>query len=199
MIAGLGLGVVGSIGGLIGSFGANKRLQELISQDPVYQKNPLAASRLALAQNLLNARAPGAAYAQANIYGSQANTMAGVERNATDSSQALAANAAAQANTNAGFEKLSEQEAQDYQRRYGNYVGAEEGEIQEGDKAYQDQVRRFNDLAQIRGAQSANTANAWKSFSNMGYGLANFGLSGGFGGGKPTPPTPAAAWGYGGS
>jgi len=88
--------------------------------------------------------------------------------------------AASQGQTNKAFGDLATQEAQDYQRRYGNLVGAQEGEIAEGDKVHQDEVRRFQDLAQIRGAQNQNTQNTLGSLSNLGFGIANFGISGGF-------------------
>lgn len=178
-IAGAGLGIIGGIAGLFGASDANKSLERLIGQDPTYKANPIAAQRIGLAQTLLNARMPGAATEEQNILGAQANQQANVQRNATDSSQALALGAAGQGQTNKAFSNLGEQEAQDYQRRYGNLNNAEQGEIQEGDKVYQDQIRRFGDLAQIRGAQNANTQNAWKGLSNMGFGLANFGLAGG--------------------
>ena len=117
---GLGLGVVGGIGKLFSSSSANNKLNQLISQDPTYKANPIAAQRVSLAQNLLNARSPGAAYAQANIYGSEANETGNIERNATSGSQALAMGAVNEANTNKSFNDLSSQESQDYQRRYNN-------------------------------------------------------------------------------
>lgn len=184
--AGIGgaIGLVGGIANIFGASGANKRLNELLQNDPTYKANPIASQRLGLAQTLLNARAPGTAYAERNIYGSQAGQQANIDRNATDSSQALALGAASQGSTNQAFENLNEQEAQDYQRRYGNLVGAQQEQIQEGDKVYQDQIRRFNDMAQIRGQQNQNTQNAWSSLSNLGFGVMNFGLAGGFGRGN---------------
>lgn len=178
--AGLVTGIIGGIGGLISAGGANKKLDQLLKQDPTYQANPLASQRLGLAQTLLNARMPGASSVERNIYGNQANQLANVNRNATDGSQALAAGAAAQGQTNQAFQQLGQQESQDYQRRYGNLVGAQQGEIQEGDKVYQDQVRRFSDLAQIRGAQNQNTQAAWQGIANLGGGVGSFGLAGGF-------------------
>jgi hypothetical protein len=177
---GLGIGLVGAVGKMISGAKANKQLGQLIGQDPTYTASPIAGRRLALAQSLLNARMPGATYAQSNIYNAGANQEANVQRNATSGSQALAAGAATQAQENKGFLGLSNEEAQDYQRRYANTVGAQEGEIQEQTKAFQDQTRRFGDLAQIRGAQNANTQSAWQSVSNLGMGALNFGLSGGF-------------------
>jgi hypothetical protein len=176
---GLGIGLIGGVGKLIQAGKANSQLNSLIGQDPKYAANPIAAQRLSLAQTLLNSRMPGAAYAERNISQGQVNQEANVERNATSGSQALVAGAAAQAQANKGYEGLDAAEGQDYQRRFQNLVGAQEGEIQEGDKVYQDQQRRFQDLAQIRGAQNQNTTNAWSSISNAGFGLANFGLAGG--------------------
>lgn len=176
---GLGVGLIGGIGSIFGNRKSNRDLQRLIGQDPTYKANPLAAQRLGLAQTLLNARMPGAAAAERNIYGNQANTMANVNRNATDASQALAMAAASQGQANQAFGNLATQEAQDYQRRYGNLVGAQEGQIQEGDKVYQDQVRRFGDLAQIKGMQAQNRNAMWNSISNFGFGAMNLGMAGG--------------------
>lgn len=173
-IASGALGLVGGIAGIFGASASNRRLSALLAKDPTYTANPLAAQRLALTQTLLNARAPGAAYQEANIYGNQANTVANINRSATSGSAALAAAAGAQGETGREFGQLGEQEVQDYQRRFGNYTSAEEGQINEQDKAYQDQVRRFQDEAQIRAAQNANTSNAWKSLSNLGFAGLNF-------------------------
>lgn len=179
-LIGAGLGLVGAIGGLFGNKRANKRLESLIGQDPKYNSNPIAGDRMSLAKQLLNGRMPGAASVERNIMGNQGNAITNINKVATDSSQALALGANIQGQTNQAFQQLGQQESQDYQRRYGNLVGAQEGMIQEGDKVYQDQVRRFEDLAKIRGAQNQNSQNAWKSISNAGMGIMNFGLSAGY-------------------
>jgi len=180
-LIGAGLGLVGTIGNLFGAGKANRRLNQLMKQNPTYKENPIARERLGLAQQLLNARQPGAASMERNIYGNQASTLAQVNRNATDASQALALAGSVQGQTNQAFNQLGIQEAQDYYNRLQNLTGAQQGVIQEGDKVYQDQVRRFNDLASIRGAQTQNTANAWNTVSNLGFATMNFGLAGGMG------------------
>jgi hypothetical protein len=179
-IAGAGLGLIGGIANMFGNRKSNKRLEELIRMNPQYKENPLAREQMGLAQTLLNARMPGAAAAEQNIYQNQANTFGQINRNATDASQALALAAAGQGQTNQAFGNLATQEAQDYQRRYGNLAQAQQGVINEGDKVYQDQVRRFQDLASIRGAQNANRQNTASSLSNLGFGVMNLGLAGGF-------------------
>lgn len=181
-IGGAGIGLIGGIGKMFQSGAANKSLSRLQKLDPVYKENPMAKQRLGLAQSLLNARMPGASNIERNIYGTQANAVSNINRNATDSSQALALGAATQGQANQSFNQLGAEEAQDYQRRYGNYTGAQEGVINEQDKVYQDQVRRFGDLAQIRGMQNANRQQNWKDISNLGFGAMNFGMAGMSGG-----------------
>lgn len=178
-IAGAGIGLIGGIANMFGNRKANRRLDALMKSNPQYQANPLARQQMGLAQTLLNARMPGAASAERNIYQTQANNMANVNRNATDASQALALGAASQGQSNQAFGNLATQEAQDYQRRYGNLASAQQGVINEDDKVFQDKVRQFQDRAQIMGAQNANRQNTWSSFGNLGFGLMNFGLAGG--------------------
>lgn len=180
-VAGAALGIVGGIGQLFGAKKANKRLNALLAQDPSYQANPVASQRMGLASQLLNARAPGAASAERNIFANQANQISNINRAATDSGQALALATGAQGQTNEAIEDLGQQETADYQRRYGNLSNAQDGVIAEDDKVYQDKVRRFQDLAQIRGAQQQNRNAGWQTITNAGMGIMNFGLAGGFG------------------
>jgi len=177
----LGVGGIGAIGGLVNMFGSGNKLASLYKQDPTYTANPIANQRMGMAQTLLNARMPGATAMERNIYGNQANQLANVNRNATDASQALALGAAAQGQTNQAFQNLGTQEQQDYYNRLQNLTSAQQGVIAEGDKVYQDKVRRFNDLASLKGAQMQNTQNAWNSLANLGFGAA--GISSMWGGG----------------
>lgn len=180
-LAGLGIGLVGTIGKMFGRGKANRDLNKLLGQDPSYEINPIATQRVSLAQSLLNSRMPGAASIEKNIYGNEANSVSNINRNATDSSQALALASGAEGQANQSFNQLGVEESQDYQRRYQNLQGAQEGLIQEGDKQYQDKLRRYSDLAQIRSTQNANRQANWQDVSNLGFGLSDFGLSGGMG------------------
>jgi hypothetical protein len=176
-VGGLITGAIGAIGSLFGAKKSNKELGKLLKQDPSYTANPLAAQRLAMSQNLLNARMPGAARMENNLFTSQANSLAGINRNATDSSQALALAAGVQGQTDQSLNQLGMQEAQDYQRRYNNLTEAQQGQIGEDDKVYQDQIRRFEDSAKIKGAQIQNRQSAWNSLSQLGFGAMGLGLS----------------------
>jgi hypothetical protein len=185
---GLGIGLIGGVGRLFARGKANKDLKRLMGQDPVYKENPLAKQRLGLASTLLNARMPGVAMAEKNLFANQANQISNINRNATDSAQALALATGTQGQTNAAIADLGMAEAQDYQRRYGNYTQAQEGVINEGDKVFQDNVRRFQNKVGMQGQINQNRQNSWGEISNLGFGLANFGMSGGmqgvFGGGE---------------
>lgn len=180
-LAGLATGFIGSIGKLFGAGKANRKLDALEASDPTYSANPLANERLGLAKTLLNARMPGSASIERNIYGTSANTTANVNRNATDSSQALQIAGSVQGQSNEAFNKLGLEEAENYQQNLKNLTGAQEGVINEGDKVYGDQVRRFGDKAQIEGQQNQNNQNVWQSVTDGGFALADYGANGGFG------------------
>lgn len=182
LIAGGVLGTIGMIGKAAERGRSNREMEKLIKENPQYAENPVARQRLALAQTLLNARMPGSAAAERNIYGNQANQVAGAQRNATDASQLMAVSSGIGANSNMAFQDLAQAEAQDYQRRYGNLTDAQEGVINEGDKVFDDTVRRFDDKVQFRGAQSANRAANWGDLGNFGFSMMDFGASGGFDG-----------------
>lgn len=179
-LAGLATGLIGGFGKLFSRGRSNRELNRLLKMNPEYTANPEAAQRLALTKQLLNARSPGAVAAERNIYSNQANSTAAATRAATDSSQLLATAGQIQGQTNDAFNELGMDETNDYQRRFGNVSDAQEGVIREGDKVYADKVRRFQDAAQIKGAQMANRGNNWSDISNLGFGLADYGLAGGF-------------------
>lgn len=179
---GLGMGLLGAGGGAIGRGKANREMEALMKQNPMYSANPMAQQRLGLAQTLLNARMPGSARAEQNIWSNQANTVGNFQRGATDGAQLLQMGAMAQGQTNNALDDLQTKETMDYERRFDNLGQAQEGVIREGDKVFGDQVRSFQDKVQMKGAQNANRAANWQSLSNMGFGMMSLGMSSGFGG-----------------
>lgn len=192
-IAGIGLGLIGGIGKMFGRAKANRELKALAKQDPTYSADPrimnMANQRLGLANTLLNARAPGAMQAERNIYSTQGNQLAGLNRSATDASQALAVAAGIGGQTQDAFTNLGQQEAQDYYRRLGVQGEAQQGVMNEAQRvetnSFQDQIRKFDNKMAIQGAMQQNRQNTWGDISNLGFGLADFGMSGGFGGSRP--------------
>lgn len=179
---GMAAGVVGTIGKMFSRAKNNRELEDLLKQDPSYSINPLAQQRLGLAQTLLNARMPGSQARENRIFGNQASNQYNVGRTATDASQALLMNATGQGQTNQAFGDLGMDEANYFQQNLNNLTGAQEGMIQEGNKVYEDQVRKYGNKMQIKGAQAENRNNTWSDVANLGFGLSDFGMSGGFDG-----------------
>lgn len=192
MLASFATGLGGAVGKMFARGKSNREMRRLEGEDPEYKSNPLAAERLAIARSLLNARTPGAARVERNIYANQGNQIANIMQNATDSSQALALASQAYGQTGSQLQQLGLNEEQDYQRRYNNLVEAQQGAITEGDKVYNDTLRRYDNRVNFAQAKSENRQNTWGDISNLGFALTNFGFAGGFekmfGGGAKSAP-----------
>jgi hypothetical protein len=169
-VAGLISATVGEIGSAEARSASNRELEKLLSEN---KANPLIGQRLGLAKTLFNARMPGATAAEKNIYTTGANTTAQIQRGATDASQFLTGATNVQAGQNKAFNQLSQQEMEDYQRRYGNLIGAEDAAINEDNRVYQNKVS-------LKGAQQQNNGATWQELSNFGIGMANLGVSAGW-------------------
>lgn len=182
---------------------ANKALDQILSQDVRYQKNPFANTQLSLAQQMFGDPSLGTRnQVEKGIQTNNANFMGNVNANATDSSQALALGAAGLGqsnqdivNANTGFQKNKLALTDNLNQAYG-------GMINEGDKDYQDLIRRYSNLAEIKGQQQQNKTNALNGVFNglnsdinqalqvAGLFVNPFGTAaGGFGGVKPTGTT----------
>lgn len=194
-IVGLGAGIIGGLGNLFGGRKARREMDAVMKLDPRYQVNPIAQERYGFAKTLLNARMPGAINAERNIMASQANQLANINRGSTDATQALMLASGAQGQTNDAFQQLAGSEAQDYYNRVQNLTGAQQGMIAEGDKVYQDDVRRWENKANAAGAKIQSRAQQWQGLSSLGFGVANFGLSMD---GKNTVPMQAGGTAQGG-
>lgn len=179
-----------ALGNAFNAKNSNKKLAELWTKNPTYQKNPLAAQRFGLAQNLFNSPMFGMQEAQRNILNSNANFNSNVQRNATDSSTALAMAAAGQGQTDDAFADLQQKQGQFKYGMLGNLNQAYGQMINEDDKVYEDQVRRFGDRANIQGAMMKNKENILtgafnglnSDFNDAAQIFSMFG-GGGFGGG----------------
>jgi len=178
-------GAMGTVGGIFSSIAGikwDKEMSKLKDKDPAYTSSPYAEKNLGLAQQLLNSRMAGAAGRERNIQTSGANARAGIGRNTTDSSQALALMAGMQGQEGQQYNDLALQEGQDAAMKQQNLVKANEGMITEGDKLHDDSVRRWQDQVNIITAQYKARQAGGQSFTNMG-GAAQSGLSSGGGGG----------------
>ena len=155
-----------------------KKMQEEADKVGVYEENPLAKQALGYAQSLYGGRMAGATAAEQSIYANQANTMASVERNATDSSQVLAQAGAAQERSNMAVNQLGELEARDRANRLSLLQNAQGLMINEGDKVRQDQLRKMYQNMAIYGVYSKNQTDAVSEMAS-GASMIGYGVEGG--------------------
>jgi hypothetical protein len=170
-IAGAATGLIGGIGGMFASGKSNKELKGLMKNQPSAIG---AQQRLGLAQQLFNARMPGAAAAERNIATSAAGTMANASRAASSGAQLLAMGGASQGQVGEAYNQLAQQEATNRQQQYQNLAEAQQA-------TDEDRYRMFQNKVQLQGAIAANRANMWNSVGNLGGQIANLGT--GLGGG----------------
>lgn len=179
-ITNMAMGTVGNIFSSIAGIKWDKKMSKLLEEDPAYTADPNAKQRLGMAQTLLNARMPGAAAAERNIYGAGANATAAAARGATDASQFLALASGIQGQEGQQFMDLQSKEAQDYGGRLDRLTDASKGMSEEHKALFDDSVRRWQDKININTAQYTARANGGKSIGALG---SSFGDTSGFGGG----------------
>lgn len=163
MLPGMG-SVAGSLIGPVASLflGKKQTKQNMSDIDALGEKgiDPNAQAQLALATNLYQGRMAGAANEEGQIMQNQANATDAVERNSTDASQVLATIAGLQGGTNESFADLAAKEAADRQTRAGAVYNAQNTMIGEGDKVWQDKLRKLQQKIGVRSVQTQNTFNA---------------------------------------
>lgn len=155
----------------------HKVLEGLIGQDPTYNRSQFAEQQLGMAKSMFGGRMFGAPQLERNLFSSQANFMGNVNRNATDSSQALALGAAGLGQTNEALSDLQIKEAQNKYAMLNNLNQAYGVSIGEDQNVEADKVRKYEDLVKIRGAQAANALGKRKALWNTVGQIANLGVS----------------------
>lgn len=194
--------------------GKQKRAAKKINPvNATYTENQNIKELAAEGENLYKGRMSGATQAEQNILSGAANYNAAIDRNATSGSQAIAAKAAGLGQVGQDFQDLALKEAQDKQGRFGIYSQTSQLMAQEGDKVFQDKLRKYYDdlnyKRALEGASMQNKANAWGSLDNAVMGAATMlapgGVLGGLGGkifgsnaGTPQMPGGGGGGSYGG-
>jgi len=184
MIGGITNTAMSTVGGIfsaIAGIKADKKLDKLLKTDPTYTSSPYAANNLGIAQQLLNSRMAGMSARERNIQSSGANARAGIGRNVTDSSQALAMMAGIQGQEGEQFNDLAMQEAQDAAMKQQNLMGANRDMTTEHKDLFDDSVRRWQDQVNTAMTQYKMRTRGGDSISQWGAGLSSMG-GGGMGG-----------------
>lgn len=167
--AGATISGLSSLGKLIFGGSQNSMANRINPKWFDYVSSPYAQQRLGIAQQLFNGRVPGAANLERNIFSNQGNTLNSINRNATNSAQALALAGATQGQTNDAFENLATKEAMNKQMMLQNLNEGYEGMVREGDKEYQNKLLKY----QIDKGDQYNLRNAaWKNIFGAGNDLA---------------------------
>lgn len=161
-LAGMGLAMQG-LSSLFGAIQGKKMLKEAKAINPnykAYETSQAAKDMLGMNQTRLNAVSPMRAAAQRNIATSQANAMAGVNRNVTDSSQALALAAGLQGNADQALFNIGMQDQAFQQQNLANLMNAQNVMIGEDRTKYQDMLTKYQlDLNQKNALRSAGQQN----------------------------------------
>lgn len=167
------LGAITAIGrGIFGS----KQLRLANQINPVYnpyQVSPYAKNKLSLAQQMFYGRSPAAASAENNILANESQTVDNLAKGATDSSQFLSGAATAGGQAAGSFNTLYNQEATSKYGMLNNLNSAYDSMTEEGDKVYQDQLRKYQmDVAEKNALTSAGAGNVY----GAGGDLSSFGM-----------------------
>jgi hypothetical protein len=180
-----------AIGGILSGIGAIGKFASGIKQskeskkiNPIWQQyktNPFAQQQLGAAQNAYGGRMAGAGSLENNIFANQGAFMGNVNRNATDSSQALALAAGGQQQTNDALANLQIQEAQNKYSMLNNLNQAYGTMIGEGDKEYNSILQKYQIDAQRKDAlANAGAQNKFGAVSDL-AGMAFMGSQAGLG------------------
>ena len=176
------MGTVGTAFKIGAALKWEKEMKDIMGKDPAYTSSPYAANNLGMAQTLINSRMAGANARERNIQTSGANVRAGIGRNATDSSQALALMAGTQGQEGQQYNDLAIQEGQDAAIKQSNLFNANKDMTTEHKDLHDDKVRQWQSqvnyiMTKLKARQAGGN-----DISQMGAGLSSMGGGGGMGG-----------------
>ena len=177
------VGIAAGVGAATGIFkiakGAhqNSLANKVVVPEANYETSPYAVKMMDEANRIKDSRMAGAADAENNIFGTQANATGAIGRNATSGAQALAMLAATQGNTNQAFNGLRAQEGNDFWMKQNAFNNAGQLMIGEGDKKYQDALRKRQEAIQekmaLRGAGTQNIGGGMNDIMNNAFMFAS--------------------------
>lgn len=163
---------------LFNIFQGAKMMKEANKINPEYKKyetSQYAKEMLGGAQSRLNARNTASEARRRSILGSQANAMAGVQRNALDPSQALNYFSAIQAQTDSSIGKQDEMDMMQNNQNVSNLMNAQNVMIGQDQMKYQDMMNKYQmDMSQknaLMGAGQQTISSAGSSLAGTFMGL----------------------------
>ena len=170
--------------------------------DPKLQgyESPYAKQMMGLAQTQLNARSPYATAQQRSILSSQAGAQAAGQRAITDPSQLLAMSPVYQGLAGQQEFNRAAQEQQQYQQKLSQLTGAQQVMIGEGDKTYQDRLRKYQmDMDLKQALASAGRQTTLSSMQNLAstFLAAGSNYAPNLQGGQQQQPPPSSSYGSG--
>jgi hypothetical protein len=161
----LGIGAIGAGAKIFTGLHQNQLANQINPVFQQYQTSPFAKQQLGIANQLFNGRMAGAASEEQNIAGSQAQYLNNVNRNATDSGQALALGGLSQGQSNQAYNQLGIREAQNKYGLLDNLNAAYQSMIGEGNKVYQSGFDKY--LSDVESKSALRNAGAQNTFSGL--------------------------------
>jgi hypothetical protein len=151
--------------------GKQKKLANKINPvDVTYEASPYAKEMLAGRRQRMNSRMAGADAAGRSLQQNKANVVGTATRNATSGAQMLSVAAAAQGQADSGAARLQQMENSNDQANANALDRALGTNIAEGDKVFNDKMRKFMQERRAKDAlmQSSmqNKAAAWDGLDN---------------------------------
>lgn len=159
-IIGAGASGIGDLFGILAGFHQNSLANGIHPQWHQYQTSPYAKQQLGIAQQLFNSQMPGYTQEQQNIGNAQGSFLNSVDRNATDSAQALSLASASQGIADNAYSGLQGRQEQFKSSMLGNLNDALGTMIGEGDKSYQSMLQKY---MQDTATQNGLRNNAWSN------------------------------------
>jgi hypothetical protein len=151
----------------------NHLANEINPQFNQYKASPYAKQQLGTAQQMFNGRMPGANDIYNGIQANQSNIISNINRNATDSGQALALATGTQGNTNNAITNLGIQEGQYKASMLNNLNAGYQAMIGEGDKEYNSMFQKYQtDVGQQQGLRNAGMQNISGGVNDVASGIS---------------------------
>lgn len=168
-----GVAIVGAGVKIYSGIKQNQAAKKMKPQYQQYQPSPYAKEQLAFTKQMFNAPMPGLQDQIRGIQSAQSNTNSFVQRNATDSAQALSLGELNQGQANNNFTNLGQQQRSWQMGLLSNLNQAYGAMIGEGDKQYKSMFDKYNSDVNIQqGLRNAGMQNVTSGIGDISSGIS---------------------------